>query len=172
MMSRVAGCPYYLFTPPLGGGWVGPARRLPCSGRGRAVRGGGRSGRWARAWGGRWLGGARARAASPQRRCPALNAPRLSASAQPGTAQLGSAQPGTARFGTAQPGHAAPAGPNPAPGLGRLKTPRADPDRLPPRDDIQQELLPLLQPGEAAAPEPPRPLLQARRPRPGLLRAE
>lgn len=137
MMARVAGCPYYLFTPPLGGGWVGPARRLPCSGRGRAVRGGGRSGRWARAWGGRWLGGARAGGfTSAPLPCPERASPRLSASAQPGTAQLGSTQPGTTRFGTEQPGHAAPAGPNPAPGLGRLKTPRSDPDRLPPRDDI------------------------------------
>uniref|UniRef100_A0A8B9UZW7 Thioredoxin reductase 3 n=1 Tax=Anas zonorhyncha TaxID=75864 RepID=A0A8B9UZW7_9AVES len=92
----------FVYPPPLGGGWVGPARRLPCSGRGRAVRGGGRSGRWARVWGGRWLGGARAGG--------------FTSAPQHSPARLSSAQHSPARHGSAQNNPAMP----PPPGQTQL----------------------------------------------------
>lgn len=41
--------------------------------------------------------------------------------------------------------------PGPPAGLGRAEAPRAEPDRLPPRHDLQQELLSLLQEGKGEA---------------------
>lgn len=55
----------------------------------------------------------------------------------------------SAPLASARPRHAA-ARADAAPGLGRPEAPRADPDRYAPRHDLQQELLPLLPPGEGA----------------------